>query len=82
MTIKLNNGCVSLVKAKRLLVAIALITAVLAPLTAIARDGQDLSVSPGRYIIELQNPPLAAAVTRKTGERRLKTRSPEAVTYL
>ena len=82
MTIKLNNGCVSLVKAKRLLVAIALITAVLAPLTAIARDGQDLSVSPGRYIIELQNPPLAAAVTRKTGERRLKTRSPEAVAYL
>jgi len=82
MTIKLNNVCISLVIVKRLFVAMALISAVLAPLTAIARDGQDLSASLGRYIIELQNPPLAAAATRKAGERRLKTRSPEAVAYL
>lgn len=81
--------------------ALMLLTLLLVPPTGETRSGSDSKARSQRYIIELQDPPLAvyegqqlsvvagngkdrlaATAAFKTGDRRLNTRSAEAVAYL
>ena len=57
MTMIMNN--------KLFLVCVVLLTILLGPQTVDARSGSDSSATLQRYIIELQDPPLAAYAGRK-----------------
>jgi subtilisin family serine protease len=101
MTFEPSNGSAANPTIKFLLVCVALLTLSLAPLSAIAKGGSGTSGTLQRYIIELQDPPLAtydgrelsvasrgghrrlaATAVHITRERKLNTRSSQALAYL